>query len=249
MFNLPATVMSLILAISAASLIYAHGVLVEVHGSNSHNGVGFGVIPSTPRVGGVKSAAQQDTSIIIQSEITSGQVGPCGRTPKQGALNLTLELDFAVSQGLPQAFPNGTVLMTLHQQNGDGAGPYQCEVSADATGQNFVSMQITQNVPGNKGISNASQTNFTLAATLPEDIDCTGGPNGDACVVRCTGGANSQFGGCAAIALSEEECDDEQDDEIMARALSTRPVAHSVRSYTGHDFRMVKRHRLSGGTL
>jgi hypothetical protein len=38
--------------------------------------------------------------------------------------------------------------MTIHQVNQDGAGPFECMVSADATGNNFQPMTVTTNVPG-----------------------------------------------------------------------------------------------------
>jgi hypothetical protein len=38
---------------------------------------------------------------------------------------------------LPQITPGGTVSMTLHQVNGDGAGPYTCMMDATGTGEWF----------------------------------------------------------------------------------------------------------------
>lgn len=57
--------------------------------------------------------------------------------------------------------------MTLFQVNGDGAGPYSCQVSADASGKDFKAMQILTQVPGTQGTSGASNQAFPLVAKLP----------------------------------------------------------------------------------
>ena len=57
--------------------------------------------------------------------------------------------------------------MTVHQVNGDGAGPYTCDVSADASGQNFVAMKVTTNVPGENSRSRAKAEDFPLVAQMP----------------------------------------------------------------------------------
>ena len=45
--------------------------------------------------------------------------------------------------------------------------PYKCEVSADATGKNFVAMQVVKDVPGVKGKSKAKNQAFPLTVKLP----------------------------------------------------------------------------------
>lgn len=51
--------------------------------------------------------------------------------------------------------------MTLHQVNGDGAGPYTCMIDATGTGTNWVNMQVTTNVPGRRGNDrNGAETDF-----------------------------------------------------------------------------------------
>ncbi|KAG9086379.1 hypothetical protein FRC06_003117 [Ceratobasidium sp. 370] len=91
--------------------------------------------------------------------------------------------------------------MTIHQVNRDGAGPYKCEVSADGSGSKFVGMKIITNVVGVNGISRATKmTDHPLVAQLPANIKCTGGPKGNACLVRCKNSApNGPFGGCTAV--------------------------------------------------
>jgi hypothetical protein len=45
--------------------------------------------------------------------------------------------------------------------------PYTCDVSTDATGQNFVAMKVITNVPGTNSRSNAKATDFPLVAQMP----------------------------------------------------------------------------------
>jgi hypothetical protein len=75
---------------------------------------------------------------------------------------------------------NGVVTMTMHQVNADGAGPYKCEISSDATGNNFTPMTINQDVPGVLGLSGARATDIPLVAQAAAGTTCTGGPNGNA---------------------------------------------------------------------
>lgn len=123
----------------------------------------------------------------------------------------------ATSSGLPSMDANGQLSMTIHQVNGDGAGlvpsflpsgkslneprtcsPYTCAISTDATGTNFVPMTVITNVPGRNSRSNARATPFPLVAQAPAGTTCTGGPQGNACIVRCRNGAPAgPFGGCA----------------------------------------------------
>ncbi|KAL5513807.1 hypothetical protein ACEPAH_4208 [Sanghuangporus vaninii] len=180
--------------------VRAHGVLTAVTGTNGVTGQGFGVLASTPRDGTKRNPFQQDTSIIRDREIDRGDAGVCGRTLAGGDNDVTTQLNAAVAAGLPSAADDGTVTMTLHQVNGDGAGPYTCEVSTDATGANFAAMTVTTNVPGRNSRSNAKATDFALVAQMPAGATCTGGPNGDACLVRCRNSAAAgPFGGCVAV--------------------------------------------------
>jgi len=94
--------------------------------------------------------------------------------------------------------------MTLHQVNQDGAGPYTCQVSTDATGDDFQDMTVTTNVPGIASLSTAKATDFPLVAQMPAGTTCTGGPDGNACLVRCRNSAIAgPFGGCAAVTTSD----------------------------------------------
>ncbi|EJC99890.1 uncharacterized protein FOMMEDRAFT_93383 [Fomitiporia mediterranea MF3/22] len=192
-------VFQLVPLLALALHAHAHGVLTAVTGANGVSGQGFGVIASTPRDGTKRNPFQQDTSIIRDKEIQNGDAGACGRTLAGGNNDVASQLSAAVSAGLPSASADGTVTMTLHQVNGDGAGPYTCEVSTDATGTSFAAMTVTTNVPGKNSRSNAKATDFALVAQMPAGATCTGGANGDACLVRCRNAARAgPFGGCVA---------------------------------------------------
>ncbi|CAE6450708.1 unnamed protein product [Rhizoctonia solani] len=189
-----------ILLLAAVSSVSAHGALVAVTGANGVNGQGFGIVDSTPRDGTRRNPFQTDTSIIRDKEIASGDAGACGRTLAGGVNDMAAQMEAAASAGLPAAAADGTVTMTIHQVNGDGAGPYECGVSADASGKNFAAMKVVTNVPGQNSRSNAKAQDFALVAQMPAGTTCTGGPNGDACVVRCRNAARAgPFGGCAAV--------------------------------------------------
>ena len=98
------------------------------------------------------------------------------------------------------ATARGKFILTLSGEllNSLSYSPYTCEVSTDATGAAFVPMTVVTNVPGVNSRSRAKATDFPLVAQADPGTKCTGGPNGDACLVRCRNGARAgPFGGCA----------------------------------------------------
>ncbi|KAG9103533.1 hypothetical protein FRC06_010109 [Ceratobasidium sp. 370] len=117
-----AKISAVLLVLSAAASVSAHGVLVAVNGANGVKAQGFGVVESTPRDGTRRNPFQTDSSIIRDKEIASGDADACGRTLAGGVNNMAAMLEAASSAGLPSVAADGTVSMTLHQVNGDGAG-------------------------------------------------------------------------------------------------------------------------------
>ncbi|KAG9096031.1 hypothetical protein FS749_009239 [Ceratobasidium sp. UAMH 11750] len=226
---------TVLLALTAAASVSAHGVLVAIDGDNGVKAQGFGVVESTPRDGTRRNPFQTDSSIIRDREIESGKADACGRTLAGGVNNMAAMLEAASSAGLPSAAADGTVTMTLHQVNGDGAGPYTCDVSTDASGKSFVAMEVTTNVPGKNSRSNAKAEDFPLVARMPAGAQCTGGPNGDACVVRCRNAARAgPFGGCAAVTnaaapaaapANKRDVSLEEADAALAEDLERRDVS------------------------
>jgi len=190
-------------AISSSTLlnVHAHGTITGVTGANGVQAAGFGIIASTPRNGATPKPFEQDTSVIRDKEIASGKTGVCGRTAAGGNNDVATQLAAASQAGLPTAAADGSVSMTLHQVNQDGAGPYTCDVSGDG-GNTFQPATVSQNVPGAfLGLSLATATDFPLTAQIPAGMACTAGPNGDACIMRCRNAAVAgPFGSCVAVA-------------------------------------------------
>ncbi|CAE6510866.1 unnamed protein product [Rhizoctonia solani] len=158
---------SVLLVLAAVSSVNGHGVLTRVAGANGINGKGFGVEDATPRDGTRRNPFQFDTSIIRDADVTAGTADTCGRTLGGGAINTVAQMEAASAAGLPTAAADGTVTMTIHQVNGDGAGPYTCGVSADASGKAFTDMTIITNVPGQNSRSRAQAEDFPLIAQMP----------------------------------------------------------------------------------
>jgi len=103
---------------------------------------------------------------------------------------------------LPQVSAGGEISMTVHQVNGDGAGPYECMIDTSGTGTNWQAIDVTQQVPGNNGRSQARATDIPLKAAIPADTTCTGTVAGqtNVCMVRCQNPARAgPFGGCVPV--------------------------------------------------
>ncbi|KAJ7706364.1 hypothetical protein B0H17DRAFT_1156667 [Mycena rosella] len=189
---------------------HAHGTITGVTGANGVQAAGFGIIASTPRDGSTPNPFEQarqdtkpfifqDTSVIRDNAIASGKTGVCGSTKAGGNNDVATQLAAASQAGLPTAAADGSVTMTLHQVNQDGAGPYTCDVSGDG-GNTFQAATVTKNVPGVFGLSTAKATDFQLVAQMPAGMACTAGPNGDACIMRCKNPALAgPFGSCVAV--------------------------------------------------
>lgn len=65
------------------------------------------------------------------------------------------------SSGMPMISAGGMVMMTLHQVNGDGAGPYECMIDSTGTGTGgWEKMEVVTNVPGKNSRSQAKATDF-----------------------------------------------------------------------------------------
>ncbi|CAG8475137.1 1966_t:CDS:2 [Acaulospora colombiana] len=185
--------------------------MVAIKGANGITAAGMGIVASTPRNGALPVPFEQDTSVIRDREISSGRTGVCGRTAAGGNNDVAAEVESASSSGLPS------------MSEDDGGGPYACEISSDASGSDFQPMTVTTNVPGVLGFSAAAAKDFPLVARkslrltttitvqplilsteAPAGTTCTGGPNGDACLVRCRNNTPAgPFGSCATVTNPE----------------------------------------------
>jgi len=195
----------LLSAALGATFVNAHGTITEIQGANGQTAPGFGILASTPRNCAQPNPCEQDTSVIRQNAIASGKTGPCGSTKAGGNNDVTTQLAAASSAGLPTCSSSGAITMTLHQVNQDGAGPYSCDVSGDG-GNTFQAATVTKNVPGFLGLSASAAKDFPIEVQMPAGASCAGGPDGNACIVRCKNqAAAGPFGGCAAFTTPAQD--------------------------------------------
>lgn len=116
----------------------------------------------------------------------------------------------AASAGLPTTADDGSVQMTFHQVNQDGAGPLTAQIDATSGGQDpaaFKDAQVTQNVPGIGigGLSAAQTMDFPVAVQMPAGMTCSGSVGGatNACVARLQNAALAgPFGGSVVFTQS-----------------------------------------------
>jgi len=66
----------------------------------------------------------------------------------------------AAGMTMPQITAGGQLTMTLHQVNGDGAGPYTCMIDSTGAGTQFEPMTVATNVPGEDSRSRAKAADF-----------------------------------------------------------------------------------------
>ncbi|KAH9442676.1 hypothetical protein Pst134EA_031646 [Puccinia striiformis f. sp. tritici] len=174
-----------------------HSFILAIEGGNRRRSTGFGTRLTS------RGNLVQNTGIILQKEITSGATTACGRIfggdgLKPFVIDVDQELALAEEDGVPSATEDGSISMSVYVHNPDGAGPYTCEFSSDATLQQLQPMSITTQIEGEKGTNPASKDfAYPLVANLPRDAICRGGAGGDTCIMRCINPLG--FGSCAAI--------------------------------------------------
>ena len=111
------------------------------------------------------------------------------------------------SSGMPTAAEDGSVKMTFHQVNQDGAGPLTAMVDATSGGTDpkaFKTAEVTQNVPGIGigGLSAAQTMDFPVAIQMPAGTVCSGSVAGASgvCVAKLQNSAAAgPFGGSVAF--------------------------------------------------
>lgn len=114
------------------------------------------------------------------------------------------------TSGLPTTADDGTITMTFHQVNQDGAGPLTAQIDATSGGTDPAAFQdatVTQNVPGIGigGLSAASVEDFPVKVQMPQGMTCSGTVGGasNVCIVRMQNAALAgPFGGSAAFTQS-----------------------------------------------
>jgi len=114
------------------------------------------------------------------------------------------------TSGLPTTADDGTITMTFHQVNQDGAGPLTAQIDPTSGGTDATAFQdatVTQNVPGIGigGLSAASTMDFPVKVMMPAGMTCTGTAGGasNVCIVKMQNAALAgPFGGSAAFTQS-----------------------------------------------
>ncbi|KAF2138004.1 uncharacterized protein K452DRAFT_194020, partial [Aplosporella prunicola CBS 121167] len=193
-----------LLAVAAGiSSVSAHGVILSAQGEDgSTPSQGFLLNEDVARNCTSISPCQQDSTIIRDSEIKQNIVNGCGRTEIAGNIDIGEQTEVELGKKrVTKAKKGGSVAVTIHQVNADGAGPYECDLDDTSnSGTNFQKLDVSNNVPGANGLSDAKFQKFTINVALPEDMNCKGGSTGDVCTVRCRNNALAgPFGGCFAI--------------------------------------------------
>ncbi|EMD90521.1 hypothetical protein COCC4DRAFT_95241, partial [Bipolaris maydis ATCC 48331] len=191
--------------LASSSLVAGHGAIIAATGNAGGAGSAIGVDPNTPRDGTNRNPFQQDsTRFRGDAAATCGETLGGGANDIQAGTAKVMQLNGAT---LPQVTAGGQVMMTVHQVNSDGAGPYTCMIDATGTGTAWQPMTVTQNLPGNdRGRNRATQLqDQPLTATVPAGMQCTGTVAGQSnvCMVRCQNPARAgPFGGCVPVQMA-----------------------------------------------
>ncbi|CVL11529.1 probable gEgh 16 protein [Fusarium proliferatum] len=203
-----APIKNLLLALFVAAdlaAVSAHSVITNAVGDAGGSGMALGVDTSTPRDGTRRRPFQQDaTRFRGNSADTVGETLSAGDNDiEQGTLDIMEE----TGSQLPQVNPGGSLEMTVHQVNSDGAGPYTCMINADGTGTSWENIPVTTNVEGNERGRNrdGEMGDFPLVASIPAGQNCTGTVAGEdnVCLVRCQNPARAgPFGGVIPVQMA-----------------------------------------------
>lgn len=177
--------------LAITQLVAGHGAIVKAVGDAGGVGSAIGVDPNTPRDGTRRDPFQADSTRFKGDNADScGQTIGAGENDIQAGTKAVMAM---MGDKLPQVSAGGSLEMTVHQVNGDGAGPYTCEMNTDASGANWQAIDVQTNVPGQNSRSRAKATDFPLKAAMPAQMACTGTLNGqnNVCLVRCMNAARA----------------------------------------------------------
>ncbi|KAE9963455.1 hypothetical protein EG328_011376 [Venturia inaequalis] len=188
---------------AASTLVAGHGAIVKAVGDQGGVGAAIGVDPDTPRDGTRRNPFQQDST-----RFKGDNADTCGQTLGGGENDIiagTKAVMAMMGGTLPQISASGEISMTLHQVNGDGGGPYTCQIDPAGDGSAFVDMKVTTQVAGTNSRSNAKAVDLPLKAAIPAGQTCSGNVAGmnNICMVRCMNAARAgPFGGCVPVQMA-----------------------------------------------
>jgi hypothetical protein len=191
--------------LASSSLVAGHAAIIGATGDAGGKGSAIGVVPTTPRDGTNRNPFQQDAT-----RFRGDSAATCGETLGGGANDIaagTAQVMQLNGATLPQVSAGGQIMMTVHQVNSDGAGPYKCMIDATGTGTNWQAITVTQNLQGNdRGRNKDTQMqDLPLTASIPAGMACTGTVAGQSnvCMVRCENPARAgPFGGCVPVQMA-----------------------------------------------
>lgn len=138
--------------------VAGHGAIIKAVGDAGGQGSALGINPDTPRNGSTRNPFEQDTT-----RFKGQNKDTCGETLEGGDNDIESGTQTVLSENggtLPQISQGGSIMMTLHQVNGDGAGPYTCMIDSTGTGTQWAAIDVTQQVPGTNGDSKVKATDF-----------------------------------------------------------------------------------------
>jgi hypothetical protein len=191
--------------LASSPLVAGHGAIIKAVGDAGGAGSAIGVVPTTPRDGTNRNPFQQDST-----RFRGDAAATCGETLGGGANDVnagTAQVMQLSGAALPQVSAGGSLMMTVHQVNSDGAGPYKCMIDSTGTGTNWTPVTVTQNLAGNDRGRNRDTQMQDLPLTVQIDAaqTCTGTVAGQSgvCMVRCENPARAgPFGGCVPMQLA-----------------------------------------------
>ncbi|OLN81298.1 hypothetical protein CCHL11_10017 [Colletotrichum chlorophyti] len=220
--------------LAAAQLVAGHGAIIAAQGELGGTGMALGIDPNTPRDGTRRDPFQADsTRFKGASADTFGETVGAGANDVESGTRAIMAM---TGDQLPQVRAGGTIDMTLHQVNGDGGGPYDCMINADATGASWTNINVITTVPGQNSRNRAgAMTDFPIKASIPAGQSCTGQVAGqdNICLVRCQNAARAgPFGGVVPVQMQQAG-----NTPAAARRNLARAIAESERTLQ----RMMKR--------
>lgn len=206
--------------------------------SLSTTNAGSAVDPNLARNCTTINPCQQDATIIRDAEIKANIVNECGRTELEGNIDIGENTENALAAKAVTGVKPGTeMIVTVHQVNADGAGPYVCDlVEQGNTGVITQNLTVKNNVPGANGFSQEKFKDFNMTVVMPEKFDCTGASTGNVCTVRCRNNAQAgPFGGCFPVQQVGKQATN-----FSPQSIPTKSTLEAVSAQVAQDQKDLK---------
>ncbi|KAL8277375.1 hypothetical protein RQP46_010215 [Phenoliferia psychrophenolica] len=165
-----------LLLLAAAAGVHAHGKLASINGANGVTANGLAIVPGTPGTGSTRVTEADTTIFGAKANRNAASVSGCGKTPGGGVTDCATAAaqSLATAGGkVPTANSDGTVDLTFHQVNQDGAGPLAAMVSGDM-GKTWQAATVQENAGGFFGLSGAANEDIPVKVQVPAGTSCAG---------------------------------------------------------------------------